>query len=322
MPDIKIYVSRRINLKSIVVDNPLYIPVRCGAVFDTDDKSPYIGDDTGENITEKRDSYCEFTVQYWAWKNVNADYYGLCHYRRYLCFSKRRFRAGAHGLVLCPLLDIGAMRRYGLLDEVAVRDAITKYDLVIPEGAPVSKMPLPKGRAGTVRKMWEAHEGIFFDRHTVDRLFELINRIAPEYRDSARNYFSGGEHFGYNCYVMRRELFSRLCGLQFPVMEAIERELPTDVSKKYPRTVAYVGEMLFGVFIYHVMTKEHWRVSSRQLVLFEETEPSAGALERFRCYLVHYLDRIVWSITLRLFPLGSRRREVCKRLYRRITRHK
>ena len=33
-PDIKIFVSHRIDLDSETIDNPLYIPVRCGAVYD------------------------------------------------------------------------------------------------------------------------------------------------------------------------------------------------------------------------------------------------------------------------------------------------
>lgn len=86
-PDIKIFVSHRIDLDSETIDNPLYIPVRCGATFDDRENVDMLGDDTGDNISEKRLSYCELTVQYWAWKNVEADYYGLCHYRRYLSFK-------------------------------------------------------------------------------------------------------------------------------------------------------------------------------------------------------------------------------------------
>ena len=89
-PDIKIFVSHRIDLDSETIDNPLYIPVRCGAVYDERENVTMLGDDTGDNISEKRMTYNELTVQYWAWKNVKADYYGLCHYRRYLSFSKNK----------------------------------------------------------------------------------------------------------------------------------------------------------------------------------------------------------------------------------------
>ena len=74
-PDIKIFVSHRIDLDSETIDNPLYVPVRCGAVYDEREGVRMLGDDTGDNISERRMSFCELTVQYWAWKNVKADYY-------------------------------------------------------------------------------------------------------------------------------------------------------------------------------------------------------------------------------------------------------
>lgn len=64
----------------------LYTPIQAGAAI-----HPPLGlmrDDTGENISAKNGSYCELTVLYWMAHNVDADWYGLCHYRRY--FSLRR----------------------------------------------------------------------------------------------------------------------------------------------------------------------------------------------------------------------------------------
>ena len=86
-PDIKIFVSHRIDMEAETIDNPLYVNVRCGAVYDKRENIDMVGDDTGDNISEKRESFSELTVMYWAWKNVEADYYGLCHYRRYLSFA-------------------------------------------------------------------------------------------------------------------------------------------------------------------------------------------------------------------------------------------
>ena len=60
-----------------------YIPVFVGSAL-TDLDLPYQRDDEGENISIKNKSYCELTGLYWAYKNLKADYIGLCHYRRYL----------------------------------------------------------------------------------------------------------------------------------------------------------------------------------------------------------------------------------------------
>ncbi len=59
-----------------------YLPVFVGsAISDLD--LPYQRDDEGENISEKNRTFCELTGLYWAYKNLKADYIGLCHYRRY-----------------------------------------------------------------------------------------------------------------------------------------------------------------------------------------------------------------------------------------------
>ena len=41
-------------------------------------------DDTGDNIANRNNQYSELTALYWAWKNLNADYIGIVHYRRYM----------------------------------------------------------------------------------------------------------------------------------------------------------------------------------------------------------------------------------------------
>ena len=64
MSNIRIFVSHRIDIDSETVDTPVYFPVRCGAVYDEEGNSEIQGDDTGDNISKLRMSFCEFTVQY------------------------------------------------------------------------------------------------------------------------------------------------------------------------------------------------------------------------------------------------------------------
>ena len=105
MKSIRIFSTQRIDLNSFLIDNEQITPIRCGAVYD-DRKTKIIGDDTGDNISEKRNSYCELTTQYWAWKNIDADYYGFMHYRRYFNFNEETLASDDWNTVvldeLCP----------------------------------------------------------------------------------------------------------------------------------------------------------------------------------------------------------------------------
>ena len=67
-------------------DDDIYIPIQVGAKV-IDNNTGYVKDDTGISISEKNPYFCELTGLYWIWKNIDADYYGLVHYRRY--FKKR-----------------------------------------------------------------------------------------------------------------------------------------------------------------------------------------------------------------------------------------
>ena len=91
MKDIKIFVSHRIDLDADCLDQDIYVPVRCGAVFDNK-SSTIAGDDTGDNISALNDYYSELSAQYWAWKNYdtlgNPDYIGFMHDRRHFLFNE------------------------------------------------------------------------------------------------------------------------------------------------------------------------------------------------------------------------------------------
>lgn len=74
-----------------IVDKPLknypktvsshIIPIQVGAAL-TEDKIANVTDDTGDNISKHNRHFSETTALYWIWKNAEADYLGLCHYRR------------------------------------------------------------------------------------------------------------------------------------------------------------------------------------------------------------------------------------------------
>ncbi len=78
------------DLKIIVATHKKYdipkedylFPVFAGSAL-SDLDLPYQRDDEGINISDKNKYYCELTALYWAYENLEADFIGLCHYRRY-----------------------------------------------------------------------------------------------------------------------------------------------------------------------------------------------------------------------------------------------
>lgn len=78
--DIKIIIASHKKYKNSCEE--MYIPIQVGAEG-KEKIEGYIQDNTGENISSKNPYFCELTGLYWAWKNLDADYVGLVHYRRY-----------------------------------------------------------------------------------------------------------------------------------------------------------------------------------------------------------------------------------------------
>ncbi|WP_370782425.1 DUF4422 domain-containing protein [Allisonella histaminiformans] len=314
--DIKIFVSCRIDTDSNLIHNPLYVPVRCGAVFDTSSSSKYLGDNSGDNISDRRNSFCEFTVQYWAWKNVKADYYGLCHYRRYLTFSKKEFRANAQEQVMEGMLDNHAIAKYDLLNEKRMRSIIEGCDAVVNEAADVNHIPTPLGFQHSVYNHWAAHDGMFFDKRVIPLLMETIHELKPQYYEDAVAYMHDKWHRGYNCYVMKKDLFDEMCSFQFPIMFAMEMKLSENgMSNQFGRTLGYLGEMMYGIFIYYLEKQHKYKIKSVQLVYFEQTVPPNSILQRLIDRFLFWAKFRFENIGYRLLPKNTRRRNFVKKIY-------
>ena len=80
MSDIKILVA--MHKEASVLKNPLLLPIQVGSALAERRLPDMLHDDEGIHISGKNKSYCEMTAQYWAWKNLRADYYGFFHYHR------------------------------------------------------------------------------------------------------------------------------------------------------------------------------------------------------------------------------------------------
>ena len=85
MKNVKILIAT--HKKYEMPKDDIYLPVQVGK--EGKEELGYQGDNDGTNISSKNPFFCELTGLYWAWKNLNADYIGLCHYRRHFSVSKK-----------------------------------------------------------------------------------------------------------------------------------------------------------------------------------------------------------------------------------------
>lgn len=302
------------------IENSIITPIHIGAAV-SKSKIPgvILSDDTGDNRSTRDIEYGELTAQYWAWKNIKADYYGMCHYRRYLSFAEREFETDEFGMVPAFYLNHSKAEEFGLLNAQNMKNIIEHHDMVVAKSSLIAIQPTPKGKVKTVRELWEAHDGLFITSEAIDEMFRLIETFAPDYSNSANAYFSGGYHRGYNCYVMRAELFHRLCDFQFPILFKLEQWLKTkSYCNVLPRIPAYIGEMMYGIFVYHITNCENRKVKECQLIFFKNTQKIKNRFGLVCIYLHYWISKAVRKIVDILFPKGSRRRIVAKSYYYRL----
>lgn len=117
------------------------------------------GDNVGDNISLKNQYYCELTGVYWAWKNLDADYIGLVHYRRYF---------GRKGRWIKKYKD----SYLEILTDDDIRELTAKYSVI-----------LPKKRNYYIETLYTHYAHTHYAEH-LDLTRDIIEKLSPEYLPS------------------------------------------------------------------------------------------------------------------------------------------
>ena len=305
----KIKIAVACHKPSELPDNPIYCPVQVGAAIAKTRMTGMRHDDEGENISAKNGSYCELTAQYWAWKNLEADYLGLCHYRRFLTFPEGDYELDNRKQIQAGILDAYNMDRFGLVDERLMRQVVEDNDCVVGELEDVSGLYTPRGKQKSVYGHWAAHDRDLINIHDLDRLIELVDELYPQYSADMHEYLSGKLFLGYNCFVMRNDLFDQLCSFEFDVLGRLESETDlTNYNQMRSRIYGFMAEILYSVYIYH-LEKNGAKVKHVPLVYFNETDPVSsltpapieGSIPLVINAVDHLVDQAILDVTLRSF---------------------
>ena len=137
--------------------------------------------------------------RYWAWKNADVNYYGLCHYRRYLSFSNKKFDQCSRGYIIENMLNDESIEKYGLKDYDGMAKQIKKYDLITGGSMNVDEMDFLFGgkRAHCIKDIFMIQEHLF-DKSAPELTLKLVDELYPEYSKAAEEYMASKKYYAYN----------------------------------------------------------------------------------------------------------------------------
>ncbi len=199
--------------------DPMYLPLHVGKAGKKTFLG-YQGDDTGDNISEKNAAFCELTGLYWAWKNLDADYIGLCHYRRY--FRKKR----------------NGGKWDSILTTEQAESLVQKSDVI-----------LPKKR----RYFIETAYNQYIHAHPKEPLDLALALAAAQ----GENYARAAERAKrrtwthlFNMFLMKREIFDAYCQWLFDLLFQVEQEIDISAySKNDQRVFGFLGERMLDIYL-------------------------------------------------------------------------
>ena len=188
-----------------VVNTECFMPVQVGTSLAQKELPGMAHDNDGENISELNPMYCELTAQYWAWKNLDLDYYGFCHYRRYFNFSDRMFKEDSYGNIIEGYIDNRTIRKYAWNDQ-AVEALVNDYDVIITERKDISSSPW------RFKNSYAHYKGAkLLHEKDYQMMLDIIDEKYPDYSKDAHDFANGSVTCFCNMYILRKDLFFSYC---------------------------------------------------------------------------------------------------------------
>lgn len=202
----KCHVDRTLQYEESIPD---YVcPIQVGASL-TDQKIEPLRDDHGPNISDKNRNYSELTAMYYAWKNCQAAYKGLCHYRRIFELSD---------------IELHKLINQGHADVILPYPSVYYPNIDCEHSRYVSEDD------------WEA-------------MLQALKETAPEYYEAYLSSLSKELYFyNFNMLIAKRAVFDDYCEFMFSVLERTEELTSPKGRERADRFAGYLGENLTTIY--------------------------------------------------------------------------
>ena len=199
----------------------IYMPLQVGNKIN---QLGFRRDDSGDNIAAKNANFCELTGMYWAWKNLDCDYIGVCHYRRYFASKSCHYSVKRKKELILTRRDYEKL--------------LTGFDVILPQKRHYY--------IETVYSQYaHAHNG-----KDLELAKEIMAEKYPDYMDAFNTVMSKRSLHLYNMFVMKKPLFDEYCSWLFDILFAMEERIDiTSYSEYEARVFGFISERLFNVWL-------------------------------------------------------------------------
>ena len=280
LPTVKILISY--HKPAVLLKDEVLTPIHVGRALATESSKDgsmseedykwmldnMIGDDTGDNISYLNRTLNELTSMYWAWKNYdklgNPDYIGFMHYRRLFILNDNINKLDNKTPDSCNMI------RYDSLDENYLVNLGLNIDNILKI--------LDKNNSIVCSNIlnYTPHEYHSSFEPIEQNYYRFISEIK-EYQKNIINYIekylNGNEHFWSNMFIVSKEIFFDYCEFIFSFLfyfiNKLKFILPS-ISEK--RTLAYVSEMLSGMWWTYIKYHKNFNIISYPVYFIENTD--------------------------------------------------
>ena len=268
MPTIKIIVC--CHKKDYYVSNDVYLPIQVGKKKSTIDLG-ICSDDQGVNISGLNHLYCELTGLYWAWNNLDCDYIGLCHYRRYYCFGGITISLLGKKIkywlsnIFSSLSCTG--KYYPFYDRITVNNETELFEksneFCSSLKKTINRNPEIKIFALDPFLYGNINNETFFSTVAGSFHIRIIKKIVYDkfpylYPSLSKTLDSNKLHYA-NMVILERSKFDEYCSFIFGVLEEhltilVRDKWHIDIKEKsIQRLSGYLGELLTSAFVQYYM---------------------------------------------------------------------
>lgn len=207
-----------------------------------------LGDNTGDNISEKNIHYAELTAIYWAWKNCFSDNIGLFHYRRLLDLNDKSLFADDTYYELPINKNIKSEKIINSLciTDENINNLLKKYDLIVRRRETISTW-----------SNWTIYDH-YKNSHIIEHLdyaLFLIKNLFPDYYEISKKICDGDISFFGNTFIMPQNIFKEYCNFIFTILNIVynkENIYKQQFQEGNPqaRFLGFLGERLTSFYIF------------------------------------------------------------------------